>query len=495
MAKYLIPLICLSLLFFSSPAIAETKVFVEEYTYQASEADSKISSRVISLEQVKRKLLEKLGTYLESETQVKNFQLTKDQIVILTAGIVTAEIVDEKWDGKTYYLKAKITADPKDVITSIEKLRGDRQKTKELEETSKKANEALREVERLKKQLEISRVKDPNLGQYNEAVNRLSATDWNEKGTALLGANKWQEARVAYTRAIELDPKYTRAYANRGLVYSLLGNHLQAIRDYDRVIELDPRDEIGYFGRGGAYESLGDYKQAIRDFDKAIERNPNNWVAYSCRGNDYAQLGDYREAIRDFDRSIQLVPQPQINNFAYFGRGLAYARLGDYLQAIRDYDRAIELDPTNSMAYVNRSFAYLQLRNIPQALADSNRAIKLDPTNSMAYVNRSSAYLGLMNVPQALADSNRAIELDPRNAVAYVNRGLAYGRTGNHQQAILNFNKAVELDPRNGMAYYALGLIYVILGNDYRGIQDVKIAAGLGLNEAQDYLRERGISW
>ena len=38
-------------------AFAETKVFVEEYTYQASEADSKISSRVIALEQVKRKLL------------------------------------------------------------------------------------------------------------------------------------------------------------------------------------------------------------------------------------------------------------------------------------------------------------------------------------------------------------------------------------------------------------------------------------------------------
>jgi hypothetical protein len=89
-------------------AFAETKVFVEEYTYQASEYDSKVSCRALALEQVKRLLLEKLGTYLESETEVKNFQLTKDQIVILTAGIVTAEIVDEKWDGKAYYLKAKI---------------------------------------------------------------------------------------------------------------------------------------------------------------------------------------------------------------------------------------------------------------------------------------------------------------------------------------------------------------------------------------------------
>ena len=111
MKNYLIPIIFLSLLVFSSLGVAETKTFVKEYTYQASEADTKLSSRVIALEQVKRLLLEELGTYLESETEVKNFQLTKNQIVILTAGIVRAEIIEERWDGKTYYLKAKIAAD------------------------------------------------------------------------------------------------------------------------------------------------------------------------------------------------------------------------------------------------------------------------------------------------------------------------------------------------------------------------------------------------
>ena len=140
--------ILISLLPYS--AFAEAKVFLEEYNYQASEADSKLSSRVIALEQVKRLLLEKLGIYLESETKVKNFRLTKDQIVTLTAGIVSAEIMDEKWDGKTYYLKAKIEADPQEVIKSLDLLRKDHQKSKELEEMRKKAEEALREVERLK---------------------------------------------------------------------------------------------------------------------------------------------------------------------------------------------------------------------------------------------------------------------------------------------------------------------------------------------------------
>ncbi|MDP3259923.1 MAG: hypothetical protein Q8M34_04975, partial [Thermodesulfovibrionales bacterium] len=93
---------------FATPSFAEKVTFVKEYTYQASELDSKASCRTISLEMVKRLLLEELGTYLISETEVKDFRLTKDQITTYSAGVVSAEVVDEKWDGKTYYLKAKV---------------------------------------------------------------------------------------------------------------------------------------------------------------------------------------------------------------------------------------------------------------------------------------------------------------------------------------------------------------------------------------------------
>ena len=107
-------------------AFAEIKTFVKEYTYRASDEDSRNSCRVIALREVKRLLLEELGTYLESQTEVKNFQMTKDQITTLTAGIVSAEVIDDTWDGKVYWLKAKIAANPQEVIKSIDNLRKDR---------------------------------------------------------------------------------------------------------------------------------------------------------------------------------------------------------------------------------------------------------------------------------------------------------------------------------------------------------------------------------
>ena len=45
---------CVFLMLSVVPAVAEMKTFVKEYTYEASEADSKLSCRTIALEQVKR---------------------------------------------------------------------------------------------------------------------------------------------------------------------------------------------------------------------------------------------------------------------------------------------------------------------------------------------------------------------------------------------------------------------------------------------------------
>lgn len=118
-------------------AYGEVVIFTRGYTYQASEFDSKVSSRSLALEQVKRLLLEELGTYLISETEVKDFQITKDQITVFTAGIVSAEVIDERWDGKIYYLKARLSADPKDVAKSIDRLRKDKRKSKELEDANR----------------------------------------------------------------------------------------------------------------------------------------------------------------------------------------------------------------------------------------------------------------------------------------------------------------------------------------------------------------------
>ncbi len=238
-------LLAITLLVAASPCLASIKVFEREYTYQASEADSKLSSRTVSLAEVKRLLLEELGTYLESVTEVKNFQLTKDQIPALTAGIVRVEVLDERWDGKTYWLKARIAADPEGVVKSIDALRRDREKTRELEEIKKRADLLLAENKRLKDELKTAegKLSEKRQEEYTQGIKKLNATEWFQRGISLWQSDNIGEAIEAFTRAIESDPKYARAYYERGAMYGLLGNNRQAIGDLDRAIELDPKTQ------------------------------------------------------------------------------------------------------------------------------------------------------------------------------------------------------------------------------------------------------------
>ncbi|MBC8415687.1 MAG: hypothetical protein H8E11_04585, partial [Candidatus Cloacimonetes bacterium] len=136
------------------------KTFIREYTYNASEADSKLTSRAISLEQVKRLLLQEIGVYVHStilneEVEVSGElkELTAKQIEIISAGITETKIIEETWNGEIYYIKAEITANEKDVLKKLDKVINDKEKTKQLEESRRKTDEALLEIEKLKQQL------------------------------------------------------------------------------------------------------------------------------------------------------------------------------------------------------------------------------------------------------------------------------------------------------------------------------------------------------
>ena len=333
----------LLILFVPYCAFAETKTFIKEYTYQASEDDSRNSSRVTALREVKRLLLEELGTYLESITEVKNFQLTKDQINSLTAGIVRTEIVDEKWNGEKYWIKTKIVADENDVIKSIDNLRKDRDKSRELEDTKKRADAILEENKKLREELALAKgnAKQQVQRRYDKSIKELSAFEWLESGYKNHMQGDFNAAIADYTKAIELNPKFDLAYNNRGMAYHALGKYNEALAEYNKSTELNPKDASPYNSRGITYHILGKYKEALAEYNKSIELNPQYADAYLNRGMAYHALGRYNEALVEYNKSIELNPQ---NAYAYKCRGMAYHALGKYNEERVEYNKAKQLE-------------------------------------------------------------------------------------------------------------------------------------------------------
>ena len=59
--------------------------------YHLGDNDTRIDGHRLALMDAKRNALEKAGTYVESITEVKDFQLTRDDIRTYTAGIIAVE--------------------------------------------------------------------------------------------------------------------------------------------------------------------------------------------------------------------------------------------------------------------------------------------------------------------------------------------------------------------------------------------------------------------
>jgi tetratricopeptide (TPR) repeat protein len=106
--------------------------------------------------------------------------------------------------------------------------------------------------------------------------------------------------------AIKLDPKFARAYPNRGNVKLSRGDLDGAIADYDRAIDLDPKLAVAYFNRERAYDKKGDASKAIADYTRAIELDPKYRGRMSFEAIPPGRKETNPKAIVDYTRAIEL---------------------------------------------------------------------------------------------------------------------------------------------------------------------------------------------
>ncbi len=302
---------------------AEVKSFVREYTYQAGEADSKLSCRTLALDQVKRLLLEEVGVYLESvlamqttevasETTTSLEDTTSLNIQAITAGFTQTVILEEKWDGITYYLKAKIDLDPDDVLKKVEEFKTDREEMAGVELLKDEKNRALKEIDSLKTLMASLKSENEALKtssdetQYQQAKNRyyenvaiLNSGQYVQQATYAWSIRNYENVLTYARMAIDVNSANTIAYSLAGAAFYKLKQPDSAIVYFDKALSINPRHAKTYFGRGLAYRKMKQYKLALMDFSRAIELKPRFSAAYFERGKVYFKLRKRRLAVKD----------------------------------------------------------------------------------------------------------------------------------------------------------------------------------------------------
>lgn len=379
-------IIILSFLFISVFAKAET--YVREYTYIASEEDNYISCRATSLVEVKRLLLEEVGMYIESSSIVENSILKKDEIFAVSAGITKTVILDDSWDGKEFWIKVKIELDTNDVQNKLNKIAEDRSFIKELKQQKEKVLLALKENERLRK--ELAKLKDNEKRkeltvEYKKNIQVLTADEYIDKGNEAYFKNDFDVALKNYEKAKEINPNYYGLFYNIGLIYQKKKNYNKAITFYNKAIEKNSQLYQAYNNLGVVFNNLEEYDKSIKSLNKAIVIKPDYDEAYNNLGNTFNDLKMYDKAIESYKKAIELNP----NEYAkYYNLGNSYYKKKDYDNAILNYIKAAKRNPDFSDIYNNMGNTYYFKGEKATATKYWKKAAKLGNIKTQNYLRK-----------------------------------------------------------------------------------------------------------
>jgi len=230
-------------------------------------------------------------------------------------------------------------------------------------------------------------------------------------------ATGYSDALPFFRRAVEIDPEFAMAYASMGLMYSALGESVQAIENTTKAYQLRDRagDRERFF-----ITSLYD-RQVTGNLEREL-RTLRSWAQTYPRDRDAHGLQS----------------------------GFAMQGLGQYEKSIEEANISLGIDPDFTHGFLNAAFSYFYLDRFAEAEQALQRAIehKREPPEIvvlryyLAYVNGDASG---MDRAAALANGKPDAEDSMLHSEA-----LVRSRSGQLRQAGRMSQRAVEIALRAG---------------------------------------------
>jgi tetratricopeptide (TPR) repeat protein len=195
---------------------------------------------------------------------------------------------------------------------------------------------------------------------------------------------------------------------NIAQVHTSTRNFDEALAYYTQVMEIDPRYSEYYNDRGSVYLKMGRFDDAIADYEKAITLSEPYHEVHTNLGQAWSLAGDPARAVAAYSRALDLAPRQFL---ARLGRAQVYEALGRNADALADYTAALALDPSDALVWANRAVLHYENGRLTDALADLDQAIRLAPSVADLYANRAVALRDLGRADDAARDEAMSVQL------------------------------------------------------------------------------------
>jgi tetratricopeptide (TPR) repeat protein len=231
--------------------------------------------------------------------------------------------------------------------------------------------------------------------------NHELAVPYFGRAKALEGLGKNDEALADLEKAITIDPKFTDALCERGIVQIAKGIKDKGCMDLKKASKQGSTKAKDYYeknvcsGMSGAFVTAGDkkmeakdYQGALSEYSSAIQLNADSATPYIKRAECHVLLKKYDKALNDYNKALKI--NSDTVKVLYL-RGLAYNAAGNFKAAFDDFSKVVRLAPNHYEAYIQRGAACEGMENFRSACYDYSEAIRIKPKDGLAYYKRGVA--------------------------------------------------------------------------------------------------------
>jgi serine/threonine protein kinase/Flp pilus assembly protein TadD len=234
--------------------------------------------------------------------------------------------------------------------------------------------------------------------------------------------NTLEAAVDMFTRAIEIDPGYARAYAGLADCYSLLytnwnlrGDTLaRADAASRKALELDPESGEAHTARGLTLSISRRNDEARQEFETALRLDPHLFEARYFYGRSCMAAGRLEDAARLFEEASRLRPEDYqallVGAAVLAGLGRKAESDAAYRRGLQAAEAYLRLYPDGARALCLGATAWCQLNDRDRALEWARRALAVDPDEPMTLYNVACVYSLLGETEEAIDTLSRAVE-------------------------------------------------------------------------------------
>ncbi|MBM7045233.1 adenylate/guanylate cyclase domain-containing protein [Rhizobium lusitanum] len=220
-------------------------------------------------------------------------------------------------------------------------------------------------------------------------------------------------ARQSFGRAIELDPRYARAYAGVAVCDARLRSQFgmqipvdDILANTAKALAIDPNLAEAHAARGFALAVAGNRVEAVSAFEQALSLDPNCHEANRYYAEFCVTDGQFEPAATYFQRAMEIkpadygAPMMLVNVFRSLGQvdqAESYARI-----AIKKAEEEMRLHPENAnVACLGATaLAFLGVRD--RALEWLARSLATDPNDINIQYNAACTYALLGEIDRAI---------------------------------------------------------------------------------------------